>query len=133
MPVSIRCAETWLGVMTARAPKSLIVWFDQSCPLCAREIALMRRLDRAGRIQFVDANDPSSSCPLDRAEMLSRFHAMENGKLLAGAAAFGAMWRAIPLLRPFGLIVKLPGMQLVLDWAYGRFLRVRPRLQRVFK
>ncbi|MBU4433081.1 MAG: DUF393 domain-containing protein, partial [Alphaproteobacteria bacterium] len=24
----------------------VIVWFDGACPLCLREIALMRRLDR---------------------------------------------------------------------------------------
>jgi predicted DCC family thiol-disulfide oxidoreductase YuxK len=120
-------------MILSRARKSLVVWYDQSCPLCAREIALMRRLDRAGRIRFVDASDPNSSCPLDRTEMLARFHAMENGEILSGAAAFAAMWRAIPLLRPLGMIAKLPGIEPLLDWAYGHFLKVRPRLQRVFK
>ena len=29
------------------------VWYDGACPLCLREIALMRRLDRRGRISFI--------------------------------------------------------------------------------
>ncbi|MFN7323540.1 MAG: DCC1-like thiol-disulfide oxidoreductase family protein, partial [Sphingomonadales bacterium] len=35
----------------------MTVWVDGGCPLCRREIALMRRLDRLGRIDFVDVAD----------------------------------------------------------------------------
>ena len=108
----------------------LTVWYDCQCPLCAREIAVMRRLDRAGRIRFVDAADPVVSCPVDRAAMLARFHAMENGQMLQGAAAFAAMWRAIPLLRPLGMAARWPWFGRVLEAAYARFLRWRPALQR---
>ena len=78
--------------------QKLTVWHDGACPLCRREIALMRRLDRAGAIDFVDATDEHASCPTDQADLLARFHASEDGVLLSGAAAFAAMWRAIPLL-----------------------------------
>lgn len=109
----------------------LTVWFDGACPLCTREIALMRRLDRAGRIDFVDVAQPGASCPIDPAVLLARFHAQEDGVLLSGAAAFAAMWRAIPLLRPLGLIARNPLVLSALEWAYLRFLRVRPALQRL--
>ena len=85
-------------------PSRVTVWYDSSCPLCIREIALMRRLDRRGAIQFIDVLDPQGVCPLDRAELLSRFHAEEEGRLFSGAEAFAAMWRAIPILRPLGLL-----------------------------
>ncbi len=109
----------------------LTVWFDGACPLCQREIALMRRLDRRQAIQFVDASDPQADaqCPLDRATLLARFHAEENGRLLSGAAAFAAMWRAIPPLRPLGLLARNPRMLRLLERAYIRFLAVRPRIQ----
>ena len=69
----------------------LVVWHDGQCPLCQREIALMRRLDRRGAITFVDAHTASDEgCPIDRADLLARFHAMEHGQLLSGAAAFAA-------------------------------------------
>jgi predicted DCC family thiol-disulfide oxidoreductase YuxK len=111
----------------------LTVWYDGQCPLCRREIALMRRLDRAERIDFVDVAEPDSpvSCPVDREALLARFHAREDGRLLVGAAAFAAMWRAIPLLRPLGLLARSPFVLRMLERAYGVFLRLRPTLQRV--
>ena len=106
------------------------VWHDGACPLCRREIALMRRLDRRGAIRFVDVAD-AGTCPLDCATMLARFHAREDGgPLVSGAAAFAAMWRAIPLLRPFGLLARNHLILALLERAYLGFLRVRPRLQR---
>jgi len=105
------------------------VWHDGACPLCQREIALMRWLDRRGRIDFVDAT--AATCPVDRAAMLARFHAREEGgPIVSGAAAFAAMWRAIPLLRPLGLAARHPALLALLERLYLRFLRVRPGLQR---
>ena len=91
----------------------------------------MRRLDRRGRIAFVDIAQPDApeQCPISRDALLARFHARENGKLLSGAAAFAAMWRAIPLLRPAGELARLPGATWLLERLYRRFLKVRPRIQ----
>lgn len=109
----------------------LTVWHDGACPLCRREIALMRRFDRRGAIDFVDATDSGAACPIDRADLLARFHAREDGVLLSGAAAFAAMWRAMPLLRPLGLAARRPWVLALLERGYRHFLRVRPRLQRL--
>ena len=108
----------------------LIVWYDDSCPLCRREIALMRRLDTRRAIEFVDVAE-ATACPIDRGTLLARFHAYEDGLMLSGAAAFVAMWRAIPLLRPVGLLAKSPAVLALLERLYLLFLRVRPRLQRL--
>ena len=111
----------------------LIVYFDGACPLCRREIAVMRRLDRRGAISFVDvAASEASACPIAPAELLARFHASEDGRLLSGAAAFAAMWRAIPVLRPLGLAARNLWVLRSLERIYVAFLRVRPRLQRLF-
>ena len=113
--------------------KGVTVWHDGTCPLCRREIALMRRLDRRGAIHFVDASDPDGTCPIDRRAMLARFHAREDGRLLSGAAAFAAMWRAIPLLRPLGIAARNRHVLALLERAYLLFLRVRPRLQAMLR
>lgn len=110
--------------------KRVTVWHDGTCPLCQREIAMMRRLDRRGAITFVDVA-AGGTCPLGRADMLARFHAREDGgPLLSGAAAFAAMWRVIPVLRLLGEMARhrlvLPGLERL----YLGFLRIRPRLQR---
>jgi len=111
--------------------KKLIVWYDGACPLCTREIALMRRLDRRSAIDFVNLVDQENACPIDRDLLLARLHAMEDGSLLSGAAAFAAMWRAIPLLRPLGLLARIPWVLNGLERLYLAFLRVRPRLQKM--
>lgn len=107
----------------------LTIWFDGGCPLCQREIAFMRRLDAGRRIDFIDVAAGDASCPIDRADLLARFHAREDGVMLSGAAAFAAMWRAVPLLRPLGLAARNRHVLAALEWLYIRFLRVRPRMQ----
>lgn len=129
--------------MSVHVPQ-VTVWFDGDCPLCQREIAMMRWLDWHQAIHFVDvspAGGEAAYCPIDRAELLTRFHARESkgsragegeveGELLSGAAAFAAMWRAVPLLRPLGLAARNQTVLALLERAYRAFLRVRPRLQR---
>ena len=97
----------------------ITVWYDGACPLCIREIALMRRLDRRNAITFTDVSVPAISS--------------EDGHLLSGAAAFAAMWRAIPVLRPLGLLARVPGVLAVLELLYQQFLKVRPRIQKRMK
>ncbi len=91
----------------------------------------MRRLDRRGNIIFVDVADEKATCPLDRAALLARFHALEDGRLVSGAAAFAAMWRVIPWLRPLGLAARQRWVLWGLERLYVAFLRARPWLQRV--
>jgi predicted DCC family thiol-disulfide oxidoreductase YuxK len=106
------------------------VWFDGGCPLCLREIAVMRRLDRRQAISFIDVTSENSVCPINPTELLARFHAQENGVMLSGAAAFAAMWRAIPILRPLGLAAQNTRVLAMLEWLYIVFLKHRPKLQR---
>ena len=93
---------------------------------------MMRRLDRKGAIAFVDVSESADpSCPIDQSELLARFHAAEDGQVLSGAAAFAAMWRAIPTLRPLGLIARHRIALALIERAYVLFLKVRPRLQKL--
>ena len=92
----------------------------------------MRRLDRKRVIQFTDVSRGGpADCPIDRATLLARFHAQEDGRVLFGAAAFAAIWRAIPALRPLGLLARNRAVLAILEQAYLAFLRVRPGLQRL--
>ena len=50
--------------------------------------------------------------------------------MLSGAAAFAAMWRAIPVLRPLGLAARNALVLRGLERLYVAFLRVRPALTR---
>lgn len=115
---------------TEQSSTAVTVWFDSGCPLCVREIRLMRKLDRRQAIDFVDI-EQAENCPVDQAELLQRFHAQERGQpIVSGAAAFAAMWRAIPVLRPLGLAARWRPVLWVLERAYLGFLVIRPWLQR---
>jgi predicted DCC family thiol-disulfide oxidoreductase YuxK len=107
------------------------IWYDGACPLCVREIAVMRWLDKGKAIVFVDLVEDTTNCPVDRSLLLVRLHASEDGTILSGAAAFAAMWRAIPLLRPLGLLARNPVVLNGLERLYLLFLRLRPRLHRI--
>ena len=109
------------------------VFFDGACPLCRREIALMRRLDRRGRLAFEDVADEDApvSCPIDRAALLARFHArLPSGEVVSGARAFTEAYARVPGLGWAGALGRFAPTRAALDWLYARFLRVRPAIQR---
>ena len=108
------------------------VWFDSACPLCAREIRIMRKLDWFNKVDFVDVLS-TPDCPTQREHLLERFHAQRlGGPLLSGAAAFALLWRSLPLLRPLGEIARIPFVLRILETLYLRFLAIRPKLQIIF-
>ena len=98
--------------------------------MCIREISLMRRLDKRHKINFVEIQT-AVGCPISTDELMKRFHAQERGEpVVSGAAAFAAMWRAIPVLRPLGLLARFRPVLWILERLYRGFLVIRPWLQR---
>jgi len=119
-----------MNTATEPASPQVTVWYDSDCPLCIREINLMRRLDKRNAIDFVEIQT-AVGCPIDTDELMQRFHAQERGEpIVSGAAAFAAMWRAIPILKPLGLLARFRPVLWVLERMYRGFLKVRPWLQR---
>ena len=116
--------------MGKESNSQVTAWYDTDCPLCVREIRLMRRLDRRQAINFVSIQG-ATGCPISTAELMKRFHAQERGEpIVSGAAAFAAMWRAIPVLRPIGVLALFRPVLWVLERMYRGFLVIRPWLQR---
>ncbi|GAA5166098.1 DUF393 domain-containing protein [Viridibacterium curvum] len=111
----------------------LTVLYDGDCPLCRREMALYRSLEPRAPLCFVDISDTRTALPpgRTRAELLARFHLRNpDGELLSGAAAFVALWAALPGWRWLARMAHLPGVEWLLERCYRLFLRLRPRLQR---
>lgn len=111
----------------------LTIYFDGSCPLCRREIALYRRLPAADRLLWVDVSAGQSlgeglSCEA----ALRRFHVRDaHGRLWSGGAAFARLWRTLPGWRWPGWLFALAPMSWLLEGAYRAFLPLRPRLQQL--
>lgn len=117
-----------------RAPASLQVMFDGSCPLCRREVGVYRDLTPSTPIQWVDVSDPGLALPEGtlKATYMARFHVRTaNGVLLSGAAAFVALWLTLPGWRWLGRAGLLPGVTPVFECLYCGFLKVRPLMQKM--
>lgn len=106
----------------------LTVWYDGACPLCSREMAFMKRLDRKRRLQFCDFSDPdydvaASGIPLS--ELGAVIHAQwEDGTVIRGVEVFRAIWQAVGL----GFLTRMSRLPLIdplVVQAYAWFARNR--------
>ena len=104
------------------------VFFDGDCPLCIREIGLLRRLDRHERIRFTDIADPSFDAAehgLDHAMLMARIHArLPDGSFVEGVEVFRRLYSAVGF-GPLVQLTRVPAVAWMLDRAYAGFAKNR--------
>ena len=117
---------------SASLPPALTVYYDGSCPLCQREIALDCRNPASQAFAWVDVSQPAALGEgLNCAQAMARFHVRTaDGHLFDGAAAFSQLWRRLPGWRPLGWVSAVPPISWLSEGLYRAFLPLRPRLQR---
>lgn len=102
-----------------------ILFYDGGCPLCRREIAHYRRLDRTGRVEWVDihtSGDRLGRYGITWETAMRRLHLIEvDGRRFTGAYAFAALWRRLPYYRVLGWMLIRTGLVQPLDKVYVRF------------
>lgn len=108
------------------------VFFDGECPLCVREISLLRRLDRGrGRILFTDIQAPgfdATTVGLSYADLMRKIRGrLPDGTLIEGVEVFRRLYAAVGFRRLVTL-TRLPGISALLDFAYETFAKNRLRL-----
>lgn len=111
--------------------KLVEVFFDGDCPLCIREVNLLRRLDRHGRVQFTDIAGPdfvAAVTPEEHADFMARIRGrLPDGTMIEGVEVFRRLYAAVG----FGALVamtRVPGLSQLLDLGYRVFARNRLRL-----
>ncbi len=106
----------------------LELFFDGECPLCSREVAVLRRLDRHGRIRFTDiaASDfRAEAIGRTQAELMARIHGrLPDGTWIEGVDVFRQVYAAIGL-GALATISRWPGIAQLADGAYRLFAKNR--------
>ena len=109
----------------------LTVFFDGACPICDREITLMRRLDKRRRLVFCDFSRPDydpTSINISPTELGRIIHARwNNGTVITGVDVFRAMWEAVGL-GFLAWLTRLSFIEPLVVKAYAWFARNRLRL-----
>lgn len=100
----------------------MTVIYNDTCPICAREVASYKRMT---------ASDPAiayrglSEGELGRYGITKRaaarrFHVLKDGALHDGVPAFALVWDRIPRLRWLARLVRTPGIRAVAALLYDR-------------
>lgn len=108
------------------------VFFDGACPVCSREIDMLRALDgKRNAIQFTDISAPGfdpSAYGKTMPELMGSIQGRDKSReWISGVEVFRQLYAAVGL----GWLValtRLPGVRNVLDVAYSVFAKYRLRL-----
>lgn len=107
------------------------VFYDGECPLCLREIEMLRRKDRRHRIRFTNIADEqfdADSVGVPWPTLMERIHGrLPDGTMLEGVEVFRRLYAAVG----FGTLVaatRLPLIAPLLELSYRTFAKNRLRL-----
>ena len=110
--------------MSERAGRhALVVLFDGGCPLCRRTVRQLRAIDWLGRLRFVDgtgADVRERFAPgLTEAALLVQMYVIDARRnRYAGFEGFLKIGSVVPLLWPFSIVGRLPGIRAIGHMVY---------------
>lgn len=107
------------------------VFYDGECPLCIREINMLKKMDKHRRILFTDIAAPdfdATSAGIGIEELMAEIHGrMPDGTLIKGVEVFRQLYTAVGL-SPLVALTRLAGIKQLLDFGYKHFAKNRLRL-----
>ncbi|WP_162356326.1 thiol-disulfide oxidoreductase DCC family protein [Metabacillus mangrovi] len=99
-----------------------IAFYDAQCPLCYHLKNILSALDWKKRIQWsaVQTIEETPYAFLRDRPLMKRIHMISaDGSVISGAAAIREMLISLPLAKPAGLFMKLPGITPAADIVYS--------------
>lgn len=93
-----------------------LVLYDGHCRFCQRSVAILRRLDWLGYLEYQSAREeegiPPRDPPLDRARLLEEMHLItpDQKHVYHGFDCFRWMAWRLPLLLPIAPLLYIPGV-----------------------
>ncbi len=111
--------------------KSVEVFYDGDCPLCMREIRMLRVRDLRQKIQFTNIAAPDFDAQqygTTQAELMDKIRGrLPDGSWIEGVEVFRQLWGAVGFRRLVA-ISRWPGISHVLRGMYHLFAKNRLRL-----
>ena len=111
--------------------------FDDRCGFCQKAVRLLRKLDWFGTIEFIplsQADGLLSQHSISAEAMDAAMHHISPlGQVTAGAEAFHAFGKRIPVLLPLAILLHLPFALLLAKLVYQQVANNRHRLSRVLR
>lgn len=89
----------------------ITVIYNDTCPICAREVAGYRRAARRHGLPIAFRGLSEGDLQrygLTTSRAAKRFHVVENGRIVDGVDAFALLWDRMPRLRWLSRFVRLP-------------------------
>ena len=116
---------------TTITPFDVEVFYDGGCPLCVREIGMLRRLDSKHRIHFVDIDDANfhvADYGKTYDELMAQMHGrLPDGTWIQGVEVFRRLYKAVGF-GPLVMLSRLPVIAQMLNVGYWVFAKNRLRL-----
>jgi predicted DCC family thiol-disulfide oxidoreductase YuxK len=94
----------------------LVVLFDGGCPLCRATVRRLRAIDWRHRLQFVDATNAGARERIapgltEAAVLIEMYVVDERGSRYAGYEGYLQIARVVPLMWPFWIVGRVPGIR----------------------
>jgi predicted DCC family thiol-disulfide oxidoreductase YuxK len=108
----------------------LTIFYDSTCPLCAKEMTALMRYDQRNAIELVDLSggDWQARYPdIELSEAMRVLHAYEGQKLLLGLDVTAAAWKAVGK-KPWVQVLRWPVVRWFADKFYIFFANNRYRI-----
>jgi predicted DCC family thiol-disulfide oxidoreductase YuxK len=97
------------------------VIYNNSCPICSREVAGYRRLavTKGAAISFVGIGDARTLIAgMTEDEAARRFHVVKDGAIVSGIDAFRLLWSKLPGWRWLARLIGLPDIYQIATCGY---------------
>ena len=112
----------------------LILFYDGSCPLCTKEILLLKKYDKNREIQFEDItldNFPERFTHINLAKADAIIHGqLPDGEVITGMDVTFLAWEIVNRNKWLRLF-KLPFIRTITDWTYLFFAKHRKKITRL--
>lgn len=113
----------------------MIIFYDANCPLCTKEMRLLKEADKHNKIALEDINTDDFEQRFNhikRQDALAFLHAQQdNGEMIYGLDVTFAAWQTVGR-HSWLKLLQLPGIRFIADLGYRLFAKYRRQITRIF-